>query len=130
MESQINMQELMENELANRFNRPWTKLDPGSKTNRLCLYIKKIKIEKELDDESELKFKTLLVRVLTAGGLNKISEIEYSPDTAEIIKIKNLIYCEETKSFSFQTKKKKKTETSKSKSNIDRHFNKSKEKTN
>ena len=121
------MQQKMEEELNKRFNQPWTKLDRGSKLNRLCLHIKKIKIEKDLDDNDEKKLKTLLIRVLDSGGLNKISEIEYSIDNAEIIALKNLIYTEENKSFTYNTKKKKKTEVSKSKSNIDRHFTRSKD---
>jgi|TARA_Y100000389_G_C17027147_1_gene301628 hypothetical protein len=125
--SDITMQQKMEKELNNRFNQPWPKLDRGSKLNRLCLHIKKIKIDKDLDDNDEKKLKTLLIRVLDSGGLNKISEIEYSIEKAEIIILKNLIYNNESNSFTYNTKKKKKSETSKSKSNIDRHFTRSKD---
>lgn len=121
------MQQKMEEELNKRFNQPWSKLDRGSRLNRLCLHIKKIKIEKNLDDNSEKKLKTLLIRILDSGGLSKISEIEYSVETAEIIILKNLVYDEDTKTFTYNTKKKKKVETSKSKSNIDRHFTRSKD---
>tara|TARA_B100000575_G_C23129842_1_gene655225 strand:- start:2432 stop:2836 length:405 start_codon:yes stop_codon:yes gene_type:complete len=121
------MEELMNKELENRFNRSWSKLDKGAKMNRIHLYIKNEKIEKSLDDNQEQQLKTLLVRIFNSGGLNKLSEIDYCQETKKIIEIKNLTYDEEEETYSFRTIKKKKTEVSKSKSNIDRHFSRSKE---
>ncbi len=123
----VNMNDLMEEELKNRFNHPWSKLDRGSKLNRIHFFIKKEKINKNLNDKQEIKLKELLLRVFDSNGLNKNSEIEYSIEEAEIISIKELCYDDDSKAYTYILKKKKKQETSKSKSNIDRHFNKSKE---
>ena len=126
----VNMSDLMEEELKNRFNHPWSKLDRGSKLNRIHFFIKKEKINKNLNDKQEIKLKELLLRIFDSNGLNKNSEIEYSIEEAEIITIKELCYDDNSKAYTYFFKKKKKQETSKSKSNIDRHFNKSKSKEN
>ena len=126
-QTDVNMCDLMEEELKNRFNRPWSKLDRGSKLNRIHFFIKKEKINNNLNDKQEIKLKELLLRVFESNGLNKNSEIEYSTEEAEIISIKELCYDNNSKIYTYILKKKKKQVTSKSKSNIDRHFNKSKE---
>ena len=121
------LSKLMEEELKNRFNKPWIKLDKGSKLNRIHLFIKKEKIKNELNDKQELKLKELLLKLIESNCLNKNSEIEYSEEEAEILNIKELKYDNDSKIYSYSIKKKKKPEVSRSKSNIDRHFNKSKE---
>ena len=118
---------LMEKELQNRYNHPWSKLDRGAKINRLHLFIKNEKIEKDLDDNQEKQLKLLIFRIFEAKGLNKASEINYCQETKKITEIRNLIYNEEDGTYLLNTIKKKKTEVSKSKSNIDRHFSRSKE---
>tara|TARA_Y100001958_G_C21167731_1_gene500163 strand:+ start:814 stop:1206 length:393 start_codon:yes stop_codon:yes gene_type:complete len=128
MEENSNFEKLMDEELKNRFNHPWIRLDRGSKLNRIILFVKNEKVDKSLDDKQENKLKELLIRILDSNGLNKSSEIDYCSNEAKIISIKELVYNSDTKTYSYILKKKKKTEVSKSKSNIDRHFNKSKDK--
>ena len=53
--------------------------------------------------------------------------MEYSDEIYEIISIKNLIYDENKKSYSFKLPKKVVKPTAKSKSKIDRHFSRSKD---
>ena len=53
----------IEKEKEERFRTTWSKLDKGSKLNRIHLFIKKEKIEKELDDNQEKQMKTLLLNL-------------------------------------------------------------------
>ena len=121
-----NLNKLMENESSNRFNKPWSKLDKGSKLNRINLFIKMEKVNNNLNVQQEKFLKVLLSNKLGTGELNKISDINYSFETCNIIEIKNLKYNEENKEYSFINQNIKKEKKSKSKSNIDRHFSKSK----
>ena len=124
------MQEIIdavEKEKDNRFQKSWTKLDKGSKLNRLSLFIEKECEDKNLNEDSKKKLKKLLFHVCENGLLNKVNDVEYSDETYEIISIKNLIYDEDKKSYSFNLPKKAVKPTAKSKSKIDRHFSRSKE---
>ena len=125
--NETKMNQLIQKELEERFKKPWSKLDKGTKLNRIHLFIKKEKINKELDDNQEKKLKILLINRFESGGLNKLSDITYCDNKTEITEIKNLVYDEESEKYSFiSVAKKKKSEGSKSKSNIDRHFSRSK----
>jgi len=117
----------VEKEKNDRFQKPWTKLDKGSKLNRLTLFIESEVSDKELSEDSQKKLKKLLFHVCDNGSLNKVNDVEYSEETYEIISIKNLIYDENKKSYSFNLPKKVLKPTAKSKSKIDRHFSRSKE---
>ena len=117
----------VEKEKNNRFQKSWTKLDKGSKLNHLTLFIEKECEDKNLNEEGKKKLKKLLFHVCENGSLNKVNDVEYSDETYEIISIKNLIYDEDKKSYSFNLPKKVLKPTAKSKSKIDRHFSRSKE---
>ena len=117
----------VEKEKNNRFQKSWTKLDKGSKLNRLTLFIEKECEDKDLSEDGKKKLKKLLFHVCENGSLNKVNDVEYSDETYEIISIKNLIYDEDKKSYSFNLPKKVVKPTAKSKSKIDRHFSRSKE---
>ena len=119
--------EVVEKEKDKRFQKTWTKLDKGSKLNRLTLFIESEVVDKELSEDSQKKLKKLLFHVCENGSLNKVNDVEYSEETYEIISIKNLIYDENKKSYSFNLPKKVVKPTAKSKSKIDRHFSRSKE---
>lgn len=118
----------VEQEKESRFKKSWAKLDKGSKLNRLTLFIESEVSDKELSEDSQKKLKKLLFHVCENGSLNKVNDVEYSEETYEIISIKNLIYDENKKSYSFNLPKKVLKPTAKSKSKIDRHFSRSKEK--
>lgn len=117
----------VEKEKDNRFQKSWTKLDKGSKLNRLTLFIESEVADKELSEDSQKKLKKLLFHVCENGSLNKVNDVEYSEEKYEIVSIKNLIYDENKKSYSFNLPKKVVKPTAKSKSKIDRHFSRSKE---
>ena len=124
--NQSTFKDLIDQEKEERFTKPWSKLDKGTKLNRIHLFIKKQKIENFLDDPQEKQLKILLLNLFETSRLNKISDIDYSTELKEIISIKNLIFNEETKEYSYNNLVKNKKTDSKSKSNIDRHFNRSK----
>jgi len=119
--------EVVEKEKDNRFQKTWTKLDKGSKLNRLTLFIESEVENKELSKDNQKKLKKLLFHVCENGSLNKVNDVEYNEEICEIVGIKNLIYDENKKSYSFNLPKKVVKPTAKSKSKIDRHFSRSKE---
>ena len=122
-----NMNELIEKESKQRFENIWSKLDKGTKLNRICLFVKTEKGNKSLNNNQENQLKMLLINRLDSGNLNKISDIIYCPEKTIIVEIKNLVYNEDTKKYNFSSSIKTKIESkSKSKSKIDRHFNRSK----
>ena len=47
-------------ERTSRFKKPWPKLDKGSKLNRLSLFVKMEKTNRDLSDEEEKKLKICL----------------------------------------------------------------------
>ena len=113
-------------EEPDRFGRPWSKIDKGSKLNRLTQYIKLEKTERGFNDDYERKLKIMLTQLCNSGALNKNTDVIYNPETKLIEDIKNLTYDEDTLKYSFKRPvKKQKTTSSKSKSNIDRHFSRS-----
>ena len=116
----------IEKEKEDRFKKSWSKLDKGSKLNRISLFIKIQKAELELDDLLEKQLKVLLHNLCVSGALNKISEIDYCDETFQILKIKNLEFDESTQKFKFKKIEKKKINVSKSKTNIEKHLNRSK----
>ena len=121
----------IDQEKENRFKKQWTKLDKGSKLNRLLVFIKMQKIEHNLSDANENNLKTLLLQLHNANLLTKSSDIEYDIETALIIRISNLHYDEELNKYTFiKTDKKKTNKTPSSQnSNIERHFHRKKSNT-
>ena len=117
----------VEKEKDDRFQKQWTKLDKGSKLNRLSLFIEEKSEENDLTTNETKKLKKLLFHLCENGSLNKSGDVEYSDETYHIINIKNLKYDEESKNYSYNLPKKTIKPTTKSKSNIDRHFSRSKE---
>ena len=117
----------IEKEKNNRFQKLWTKLDKGTKLNRLTIFIQEQAIENELNEDEIKKLKKLLFHLCDNNSLNKSGDVNYSTGTYKIISIKNLKYNENKKTYSFNLPKKTIKPSSKSKSNIDRHFSRSKE---
>ena len=116
----------VEKEKNNRFQKLWTKLDKGSKLNRLKLFINEQSEINELNESETKKLKKLLIHLCENSSLNKSGDVEYSDETYHILIIKNLKYNKEKKTYSFDLPKKTIKPTTKSKSNIDRHFSRSK----
>jgi len=117
----------IESEKKNRFTKSWSKLERGNKLNRLNDFIDSEKEKNELNDEEYQKLQGLLIGLFDKSVFSKSSDVEYSEQEAKIISIKNLIYDDNTKRYSFNLPKKLVKPTQKSKSKIDRHFSRSKE---
>ena len=116
----------IEKEKEERFKKSWSKLDKGTKLNRISLFIKMQKSELGFDDSIEKQLKDLLYRLCESGALNKVNEIEYCNKTYQILKIKNLEFNDSTGKYHYKKVEKKKTNISKSKSNIEKHLSRSK----
>jgi len=117
----------VESEKNTRFTKSWSKLERGNKLNRINEFIESEKNKNELNDEEYLKLQELVTGLFDKSVFSKSSDVEYSEQEAKIISITNLIYDEETKTYSFNLPKKLVKPTQKSKSKIDRHFSRSKE---
>ena len=120
-------------EKENRFKKPWTKLDKGSKLDRLLLFIKMQKAEHQLSDNQETQLKSLLLKLHSSNLLNKMTDIEYDSVNSTIIQIYNLSFDESDGKYSFSMNEKKSNKKSSSQSkssNIERHFNRSKKSNN
>jgi len=108
--------EEMDKERDERFKKSWTKLDKGTKLNRLSIFIKLQKTENELNDAQEKQLKTLLYQLCESGALNKTTDVEYSDETYHILSIKNLEFDENIKKHTFKIPEKKTKRKSKKKS--------------
>jgi len=113
-------------EKKTRFNKSWSKLERGTKLNRLNGFIEREKITNELDEKQYIQLQRLLTGLFEKSVFSKSSEIEYCETKTEITSIVNLQYDMSTKSYSFKQPKKLVKTSAKSKSNIDRHFSRSK----
>jgi len=110
-----------------RFTKSWSKLERGTKLNRLNDFIESEKEKNELNDEEHVNLQDLLTDLFEKSVFSKSKEIEYCEKETKIISITNLIYDDNTKMYSFNLPKKLVKPASKSKSKIDRHFTRSKE---
>ena len=80
----------IDKEKDNRFKRTWTRLDKGSKLNRITLYISQMNETHDLNENTTKQLKALLSQLFNAGVLNKNKEIDYSAEEGIIVDIKNL----------------------------------------
>ena len=113
--------ELLEKEKQNIYHKTWNKLDNSCKNNLFKKYVSLEKEKYNLDEKGTLLLINLLIKNIKK--LNKASEVNYDNETCEIIKINNLIYNEEDKSYSLNIVEKTKTATpNRSKSRLDKFF--------
>jgi len=117
----------IDSEKKNRFTKSWSKLERGTKLNRLNDFIESEKEKNELNDEEYKKLQVLLTDLFEKSIFSKSKEIEYCEKENKIISITNLIYDDNTKTYSFNLPKKLVKPSQKSKSKVDRHFTRSKE---
>jgi hypothetical protein len=117
----------IDSEKKNRFTKSWSKLERGTKLNRLNDFIESEKEKNELNDEEYQKLQVLLTDLFEKSVFSKSKEIEYCEKENKIISITNLNYDDNTKTYSFNLPKKLVKPSQKSKSKVDRHFTRSKE---
>jgi len=115
------MNNLLDNEINNIFNRPWNKLEKGLRINRVNIYIDDVLKEKHTMGVVEIvKLKKLLTSALSKGVLSKNTEVNYDKDTGKIKDIRILLYSEEKRQFTLKLETKKVKSTSRSKSNVEK----------
>lgn len=111
-----------------RFQHPWSKLDKGSKLNRLSLYTKMEKVTHDLSDTQEQALKIQVTQLFSCGHLNRNTDVDYNTDEMKITKITNLSFDTDSKKYTFVkpiVKKSKSKSSGSSKSRIERHFSRS-----
>ena len=118
--SDCDINKLIDLEKDKIYQQTWTKLDNGSKLNKLQEYSIKLSVEHELNDNQKNKLIKLLTNACNKGKLNKISEVEYDKESCEIINIKVLIFNSDLKTFSLKISENKSKSKNSSKSNIER----------
>ena len=115
------MNNLLDNEINNIFNRPWNKLEKGLRINRVNIYIEDVLKEKYTMGVVEIvKLKKQLTTSLSKGGLSKNTEVNYDKDTRKIKDIRILLYDPEKRQFALKIETKKVKSTSRSKSNVEK----------
>ena len=104
----------------NLYFQSWTKLDIGSKINRLILFSIKCKEIFDLTDEELNKLKELLINACNKNKLNKISYVSYDKELGEINEIKILEFNNIKRVFNLKFTETKSKPKHNSKSNIER----------
>ena len=118
-DNEKDINEYIDNEKNNIYNKSWSKLNHGSKLNRLKLHINILEDKYTLSKEEKNDVSLLLINALKKNKLNKVSELIYDPELGEIQEIKALSFNEETRKFTLKTTEQK-HKPKKSKSNIDK----------
>lgn len=111
--------EYIDNEKNNIYNKSWSKLNQGCKLNRLKLHINILEDKYTLSKEEKDELSLLLANALKKSKLNKVSDLTYDSDLGEIKEIKTLSFNENTRKFSLKITEQK-HKSKKSKSNIDK----------
>ena len=115
------MNNLLDNEINNIFNRPWNKLEKGLRINRVNIYIDDVLKEKHTMGVVEIvKLKKLLTSALSKGILSKNTEVNYDKEMGKIKDIRILQCDEEKRQFTLKIETKKAKSTSRSKSNVEK----------
>ena len=118
--TETDINKMIDDEKGKIYNQTWTKLDIGSKLNRLSLYSQKCKEEYELNDIELKKLQKLLSNACNKKKISKISEIIYDKENGIITDIKILEFHTDTRLFSLNFPETKTKPKNNSKSNIER----------
>lgn len=116
----IDINSYIDKEKEKIFNQLWTKLNNGSKLNRLNIFIDELKIKYELSDKEKDDLTLLLCDACNKNKLNKVSYVIYNKDEARITDIKILKFDDKNRNFILNYDKVKNKPKSKSKSNIEK----------
>jgi len=112
--------ELLEKEKLSLYNKSWNKLDNSTKNNLFKSFVLSEKESNNLNEKQSLLLTNLLIKNIKK--LNKISDVIYDIDNCKIIKINNLIFNPDDKSYTLNIieKKSKISSQNKSKSRLDK----------
>mgnify|MGYP003975874153 FL=1 len=118
--SETDINKMVDDEKGKKYHQTWTRLDNGSKLNRLLLYSQKCKEDYELTDNEFKKLQKILINAINKNKFSKISEINYDKENGIISDIKVLEFNEDTRVFNLKFQETKSKPKSGSKSNIER----------
>jgi hypothetical protein len=118
--SETDINKMVDDEKGKKYHQTWTRLDNGSKLNRLLLYSQKCKEDYELTDNEFKKLQKLLINAINKNKFSKISEINYDKENGIISDIKVLEFNADTRVFNLKFQETKSKPKSGSKSNIER----------
>jgi len=112
--------DLLKLEKQNLYYKSWNKIDNSTKNNLFKDFVLIEKNNNNLDEKQTLLLTNLLINNIKK--LNKVSEVQYDQNECKIIKIHNLIFNENNKSYSLNIieKKPKSNNSNKSKSRLDK----------
>jgi len=112
--------ELLKKEKQSLYHKSWNKLDNSTKNNLFKNFVTLEKESNNLNEKQTLLLTNLLITNIKK--LNKVSEVSYDQDSCDIIKINNLIFNPEDKSYTLNIieKKTKASSQNKSKSRLDK----------
>lgn len=85
----------------NIYKKPWNRLHPQLKINRIQHYIKFIKNKYNLSEKNELYLNNELSSAIRERLITKKTHIDYDHENCKIISIINLEYCETNNKFTF-----------------------------
>ena len=118
--SETDINKMVDDEKGKKYHQTWTRLDNGSKLNRLLLYSQKCKEDYELTDNEFKKLQKILINAINKNKFSKISEINYDKENGIISDIKVLEFNADTRVFNLKFQETKSKPKSGSKSNIER----------
>ncbi len=90
---------LLETETQQNKTKPWSKLDKTQKLQRLHAYAEKYSREQGLPVKEIKTLKNFFTQSIDQSKLIKTKEVNYNPDTMDIISIPSLHYNSETGVF-------------------------------
>jgi len=97
------IEEFIDSKRINIYSRPWNKLEIKLKKNKLLEFISQQKLENEVSDKTIEKLKSILIRLLVRGKINKASDLNYDTTECKIISIKNLSYDSNNNTYKWKT---------------------------
>ena len=113
---------IISKEQTERFNKPWCKLDKGSKKNRIIYYAENY----DCDEDNKVILKNLLIKLLN-NNILKNEYIEYDNQSSCITNVKHLSFTDNNFTFTPNViKHKSKIRNSKTKTKIERHLSRGK----
>lgn len=97
------IEEFIDSKRINIYSRPWNKLEIKLKKTKLLEFISQQKLDNEASDKTIEKLKSILIRLLVRGKINKASDLNYDTMECKIISIKNLNYDSNNNTYKWKT---------------------------
>ena len=102
-----NIERFLEKEQEMNINKPWTKLDNGTKLKKINQYILEFSKEKKYTPEKTSVLKRYLLSCLERKKLQKTKDVIYCIKTNKILSIPALSYNDSSRKFTLRKAEKK-----------------------